>query len=55
MMKPLAVVLAFEQDAIPPTRLSDEIAARFADLIKLPPIQRRAEIDKIWDKYKERK
>ena len=54
--KPVTVVLSFEPDhpPIPSNKLADELTRRFPELMKMPPAQRRIEIDKIWDQYKER-
>ena len=54
--KPVTVVLSFEPDhlPIPSNKLADELSQRFAELMKMPPAQRRVEIDKIWESYRVR-
>jgi hypothetical protein len=47
MMKPLAVVLAFEPEDRRQCVVADTIRANFAELIKLPPAERKARIDQI--------
>jgi hypothetical protein len=47
MMKPLAVVLAFEPEDRRQCVVADAIRANFAELIKLPPAERKARIDQI--------
>jgi hypothetical protein len=55
MMKPLAVVLAIEPGDYVPFEgnskrqnvVADAIRANFAELIKLPPAERKARIDQI--------
>ncbi len=57
MNKPMSVVLAFDADdtPIPSSRLSDELAKRFPELIKMPPADRRVAIDQIFEFYKDRR
>lgn len=46
-MKPLAVVLAFEPSDKRQSVVADAIRANFAELIKLPPAERKIRIDQI--------
>jgi hypothetical protein len=47
MMKPIAVVLAFEPEDRRQSVIADAIRANFAELIKLAPAERKARIDEI--------
>jgi hypothetical protein len=47
MMKPLAVVLAFDSDDKRQNVIADAIRANFAELIKLSPAERKVRIDEI--------
>lgn len=47
MMKPLAVVLAFEPEDRRQSVVADAIRANFAELIKLSPAERKARIDQL--------
>jgi hypothetical protein len=47
MMKPLAVVLAFEPEDRRQCVVADALRANFAELIKLPPAERKVRIDQI--------
>jgi hypothetical protein len=54
MMKPLAVVLAFEPEDKRQSVIADAIRANFAELMKLAPAERKARIDEILRANKER-
>lgn len=47
MMKPLAVVLAFDPEDKRQNVIADAIRANFAELIKLSPAERKVRIDEI--------
>lgn len=47
MMKPLAVVLAFDPDDKRQNVVADAIRANFAELMKLAPAERKRRIDEI--------
>lgn len=47
MMKPLAVVLAFEPDDKRQNVIADAIRANFSELMKLNPAERRVRIDQL--------
>jgi len=47
MMKPLAVVLAFEPEDRRQSVVADAIRANFAELMKLSPAERKARIDQL--------
>jgi hypothetical protein len=46
-MQPLAVVLAFEPHDKRQSVVADAIRANFAELIKLPPAERKERIDQL--------
>jgi hypothetical protein len=53
VMKPLAVVLAFEPRDQRQSIVADAIRANFAELIKLSPAERKVRIDEILRANKE--
>ena len=57
MNQPMAVILAFDPDEcpIPSTRLSEELAKRFPELMKMSPEDRRIARDQIFEFYKDRR
>ncbi len=57
MNKPVSIVLAFDPDdaPVPHSRLSDELAAKWHILWKMPIKDRLAAIDQIWEAHRERR